>query len=1068
METAQWKGAVLDLDGVITRTARLHLRAWKETFDALLERRARKAGRPFAPFTVEDYRRSVDGKPRYEGARSFLESRGIGLPAGDPSDAPGFDTVCAVGNAKNERFNRLIHEGGVEVFDSTVAFVRELRASGRKAGVASSSMNCRLILEQTGLIGLFDTVVGGDEARKLGLRGKPQPDIFVAAAGNLGLPPNECLLFEDAIAGVEAGRRGGFGLVVGVARDGGEEALREHGADLVVGDLRELTRQQVDEWFREGSREDTWSLSYFGFDPAAERLREVLTTNGNGWFATRGAFAGARADGEVHYPGTYHAGVYDRLESGVHGRRVAHADLVNCPDWLPVELRIGDAPYLDPLQQQILGYRHSLRLRTAVTSHVLTFRDGEGRITTLSSMRFVSMDDPRLAALRLVVTPYNWSGPLTVRSALDGTVVNAGVARYRGLESRHLVPETESAAEGGLLLAVRTAASQLRLVLSARHLPYPEAQPAPVHREASSRPGWVAESLTLQARERVPCGLDKIVTFHTSLPWDAADPEAAASQALGDPARFEELLGRHRRAWEALWERADALVEGDRFAQRVVRLHAYHLLVTASPHNAAIDAGLPARGLHGEAYRGHIFWDELFAFPFYNLHFPEISRALLLYRWRRLKAARRLAREQGLPGAMFPWQSADTGEEETPELHYNPLSGSWGPDLSRRQRHVSLAVAYNVWEYVYVTWDLEFLHRYGAELMVEIARFWAALAAFDPADGRFHLRGVMGPDEFHEKYPGAEEGGLDDNSYTNLLTAWILHKTAETVEHLPGEVLRHLREKIGFQPEEMERWREIGRKLKVELTPEGILLPFAGYGRLEELDWAGYRRKYGDIGRLDRILKAEGDSPDRYQAGKQADALMIFYLLSPGQVKKVLENLGYEVGDAGELMRRNYEYHVHRTTHGSTLSWLVHAAILKYLEAHRGDMERWFHTALRSDLEDIQGGTTPEGIHTGVMGGTLDLLVRTFAGINLFKDGLHLAPCLPPHWRRLSFRLLHRGRWLRVEIEPKRVRAELLADPAGGRPEPVRLALAGREHLLEAGVVLTLDHDGEPCYPART
>ena len=848
----------------------------------------------------------------------------------------------------------------------------------------------------------------------------------------------------------------------------GSAALREHGADLVVGDLRELSGRQVEEWFREGGREDTWSLSYFGFDPSSERLRETLTANGNGWFATRGAFTGSRADGAIHYPGTYHAGVYDRLESEVHGRRVGNTDLVNCPDWLQVELRLGDGPFLDPLQQRILGYRHSLHLRTGVTSHVLTFRDGEGRITTLSTQRFVSMDDPRLAALRLTVTPYNWSGPLTFRSALDGTVINSGVARYRDLESRHLVPEAESAEDGGLLLAVRTAASRLRLALSARHLPYPQTQPAPVGRETFRRPGWVAESLTLQAREREPCGLDKIVTFHTSLPWDEADPEAAARAALGSAARFDELLGRHRRAWEALWERADEVVEGDPFVQRVTRLHAYHLLATASPHNAAIDAGLPARGLHGEAYRGHVFWDELFAFPFYNLHFPQISRALLLYRFRRLEAARRLAREQGLPGAMFPWQSADSGEEETPELHFNPLSGSWGPDHSRLQRHVSLAVAYNVWEYVYVTWDLEFLHRYGAEMMVEIARFWAALAAFDPADGRFHLRGVMGPDEFHEKYPGAQKGGLDDNSYTNLLTAWILHKTVETVGHLPAEVLRHLREKIGFHLEEMERWREIARKMKVELTEDGILLPFAGYGELEELDWEGYRGKYGDIGRLDRILKAEGDSPDRYQAGKQADALMIFYLLSPGQVRKLLERLGYATVEAGELARRNYEYHLRRTTHGSTLSWLVHAAILKYLEAHRADLERWYGTALRSDLEDIQGGTTPEGIHTGVMGGTLDMLVRTFAGINLFKDGLRLAPCLPPRWRRLSFRLLHRGRWLRIAVEPQRVRAELLAGPGGERPEPLRLELAGREHLLESGAPLVVDHAGGPCYPART
>ncbi len=177
-------------------------------------------------------------------------------------------------------------------------------------------------------------------------------------------------------------------------------------------------------------------------------------------------------------------------------------------------------------------------------------------------------------------------------------------------------------------------------------------------------------------------------------------------------------------------------------------------------------------------------------------------------------------------------------------------------------------------------------------MRLEIARFWASISEYDERDGRWHIRGVMGPDEFHEKYPGAEEGGINDNTYTNFMAAWLMHKTIETLRYLPEEVIRRLSEKTGFRMEETERWAQIVRKMNVVITGDGILSQFDGYMDLKELDWEHYRKKYGDIHRLDRILKAEGDSPDRYRGSKQADVLMLFYLLSPGQVRNILEWMG--------------------------------------------------------------------------------------------------------------------------------------------------------------------------------
>jgi trehalose/maltose hydrolase-like predicted phosphorylase len=213
----------------------------------------------------------------------------------------------------------------------------------------------------------------------------------------------------------------------------------------------------------------------------------------------------------------------------------------------------------------------------------------------------------------------------------------------------------------------------------------------------------------------------------------------------------------------------------------VLHLHIFHLLQTTSPHTMDLDVGVPSRGWHGEAYRGHIFWDELFIFPLLNLRFPDITRALLKYRQRRLGAARRAARAEGRVGAMYPWQSGSDGREETQVVHLNPKSGRWLPDHSHLQRHVNAAIVYNLWQFYQVSGDLEFLCFHGAEIILEIARFWASLATFNPELGRYEIRGVMGPDEYHDAYPDADQPGLNNNAYTNLMAVWVLWRALDLI-----------------------------------------------------------------------------------------------------------------------------------------------------------------------------------------------------------------------------------------------------------------------------------------------
>lgn len=235
------RACLFDLDGVLTRTATVHARAWKDMFDAFLRDRAEQRGEPFTPFDAgTDYGRYVDGMPRLDGARSFLAARGITLPEGAPDDPPGVATVHGLGNQKNELVLRLLAEDGVEVFEGSVRYAHAVRASGLRTAVVSASANTTAVLDAAGIAGLFDARIDGVVARERGLAGKPAPDTFLAGAAALGVAPGAAAVFEDALAGVAAGQAGGFGLVVGVDRVGQADALRARGADVVVGDLAEL------------------------------------------------------------------------------------------------------------------------------------------------------------------------------------------------------------------------------------------------------------------------------------------------------------------------------------------------------------------------------------------------------------------------------------------------------------------------------------------------------------------------------------------------------------------------------------------------------------------------------------------------------------------------------------------------------------------------------------------------------------------------------------------------------------------------------------------------------------
>ncbi|MCF6525766.1 glycoside hydrolase family 65 protein [Streptomyces sp. JJ36] len=797
-----------------------------------------------------------------------------------------------------------------------------------------------------------------------------------------------------------------------------------------------------------------WTWAYEGYDPAQERLREALCTLGNGVFATRGAAPEAAETDGVHYPGTYAAGVYNRLTSHVDGHTVENEDMVNLPNWLPLRFRLTawDAgagtppgPWLTPDTARVLSYRQTLDLHAGTLVRRMRLADPEGRVLRVTQTRLVSMDDPHLAALRTEFTAEGFGGELEVESGLDGDVRNSGVARYRLLDSRHLTSwRTGTARRSVLWLDCRTSHSAVRVSLAARTR-VPGARSVVPRSRSGERAAvqWLRVPLT----DGATVAVDKTVALHTSHDAAISDPLHAAVDRARRAADFGRLLAAHRDAWQHLWERAELEVPGE--AGAILRLHLFHVLQTVSPHTAQLDAGVPARGLHGEAYRGHVFWDELFVLPYLNLHFPEVSRALLGYRHRRLDRARLAAADLGRRGARYPWQSGSDGREETQTLHLNPRSGHWLPDHSRLQHHVGSAVAYNVWTYAQVTGDLEFLHGAGAEMLLQVARFWADSAEWDGDLRRWRIRGVVGPDEYHDAYPDAERPGVDDNAYTNVTAAWVLGRALELYGDLPAQRREELADHLALAPDEPERWEELSRRLHVPWH-HGVISQFEGYGDLAELDWAGYRARYGDIRRLDRILEAEGDTVNRYQASKQADALMLGYLFPAGRLAALLHRLGYPFDE--DIWRATVEYHLRRTSHGSTLSSLVHGWILA--RTHRAESWEYCREALLGDVADVQGGTTPEGIHLGAMAGTLDLVQRGLTGLDAEGDTLRLDPAPLPQLSEFDLSVRYRGHWgIRLRLEGGRLH---IGVPVSSQA-PVRLELGGRTVAVPPGGAYIMD-----------
>jgi alpha,alpha-trehalase len=785
----------------------------------------------------------------------------------------------------------------------------------------------------------------------------------------------------------------------------------------------------------------SWIVAYDGYDPAMEGNREALCTLANGYFGTRGAWPGSSAD-DVHYPGTYIAGVYDRTWNTIEGQPVELESIINAPNWLPLAWRIDDESWFDLDRATILEYRQELDLRQGILVRRFRVEDATARRTQLIERRFVHMQDYHLAGLELTLQAENWSGTVEIRSGIDGTITNSLLEYDRSLDNDHLQPLGSGAtADGDIWLRMQTRQSRIEISVAARTRILRNGSPVETDFQTDQDERAIGQHMAVTVASGDTIAIEKITAVFTSRDPAISESEHAARQAIARAPDFAKLLESHIDTWDVIWQRCNIdLNDGDETTQLIVRLHLFHLLQTVSSHTRDLDVGTLARGLTGEAYYGHIFWDEIFVLPFLNFHFPDVSRALLRYRYLRLGEARFLAQEAGYRGAMFPWRSGSSGREETPPYYANTRDSTWIPDHTHLQRHVGAAVAYNVWHYYEVTRDRDFLITEGAEMLLEIARFWASSATFNNDLARYEIHGVMGPDEFHTTYPWNDDPGLSNNTYTNMMAVWTIRAALDVLAQLPAWRRDELRQALTIDDAELERWHDVARRMRLVFLDSGELAQFEGYDRLQELDWEAYRKKYGDLQRIDLILNAEGDSPNNYKLAKQPDVLMLFYLFTDEELESLVQSLGYDLGS--HARKDTIEYYLNRNTGGSTLSRVVQAEV--FAGTDRSRSWQCLQEALQSDVGDIQGGSTATGIHIGAMGGTIEIIERRYTGIDARGDALRFNPALPDELQRLSMRLYYRNCRLDVTLTHRRLRIET----ASVTPETITIALNDRHQEL--------------------
>ncbi|MDY7102052.1 MAG: HAD-IA family hydrolase [Actinomycetota bacterium] len=1042
---------LFDLDGVLATTARLQAAAWKATFDEFLEAWDRTHGTHTERFASPgDYHAHADDKVRERGIRDFLASRAIEIPPGSPEDRSGSWTVAGLAKRKQEHVEEFLGVEGVEAFPGSIAWIRELRAEGIRTGVVSVSRNTIETMAAAGVANLFDVVIDGHVQDDLDLAPKPAPDSLMEATRRLEVETARTAVVDDNPNGVAAARAAGFTVIIGVDRGGTHEhQLLAAGADLVVADLGELVNADLDEARPHGPREhrliagaarllaaegdypvEEFRLVERAFNPDYVPQAETIFAVSNGYLGIRGTFD---EGSPVYQPGTLLNGFYETwpitYAEGAYGFARTGQTILNLPDGSIIKLYVDDEPF-DPATAEILEFERVLDMRAGMLERRIVFRTPDGRRFRIRSRRLVSFEHRHLATCTYEVTSLDGWASLAIASEVvthHPEIETEGYdpRRSRSFERGVLQPKGTQQNGERVMMCLETDSSGLRMACGADHQLH-GAPDATVNVDMGEDRARVLYRVDV-ARDQ-PVELVKYLAYHhaeSRVPVDELLFRVDATLDRASTDGLDGVLADQRARLDDFWARADVRCEGARLLQQAVRFSIFQLLQASGRVEGH---GIPAKGLTGQGYEGHYFWDtEIYVMPFLTYTAPWIARSLLRHRYEMLDHARQRALEVGTRGALFPWRTIG-GEEAS--AYY--AAGT-------AQYHINADIAYALTRYVRATGDDDFMVRYGAEILVETARMWSDLGFFsERRDGCFVINGVTGPDEYSTV--------VDNNAFTNLMARENLRSAINVLEWMeedhPAEYRRVI-DATALQPREVDRWRRAAELMYVPYDEElGVHLQDDEFLMRETWDFASTQPEQYPL-----LLHFHPLVIYRHQVIKQADVVLATFLL------------GHEFTD--EQKSRIFEVYEPLTTGDSSLSACIHAIMAAEIGELR-TAEEYFVDAASVDLADVARNVR-DGVHVASAGGTWMSLVYGFAGLRDADGGtVSFQPALPERFTRLSFPLRVRDRLIEVDVRRDEVRYLLREG------EDIVIRHDGSDVVLREGEVVIRPPAARPITNGRT
>lgn len=970
-----FKAVLFDLDGVLTPTAEVHRDAWAQLFEAFFA----EAG-VTRPYTQEDYFALLDGRPRYEGVAAVLEDRGITLPWGQGTDAPGSSTVCALGNRKNEVFRAILAESGITPYPGSVDYLRQVQAAGLEVAVVSSSRNAEDVLQAAGLRDEFSVVMGGQQAAARGLAGKPSPDTFLAAASDLGWSPSECVVFEDAISGVQAAAAGGFGLVVGVGRDQPLAALSAAGADLVISDLGEMVTQEA----REGFDLDAWSYTRVHPRPVDPSVEQTIFSLGNGFLGLRGDSLGIGECTEGMFINGLHETWTIRHAESAFGLAEAGQTMVAAPDARTVRVYINDEA-LEIGRTEILKDELRLDFKDGTLISDTLWRTAEGHRVMVRTRSMVSFSERHLALFRTTVRLLDAPAHVFVQSALIGSSnappvptpaeADAGETPFDPRKSvrsdeESLVPGGTLEQDGIAALSYYVRGSNMSVSAAVSHVTRIAGMTTDFTESATVNDERVEHTVSAYLEKDEALHIDKFASFHSSRRHDTSEMTSRCVRALNHlvPRGADELFAAQREFLTKFWNDSDVVVHADPLLQRAIRWNIY-ALAQASARSDGL--GISAKGVSGNGYSGHYFWDtEIYVLPFLTYTNPQWARNALRARVSMIPAARRRAATLNEHGILFPWRTIN-GEEASA---YYPAGTA--------QYHINADVVYSLARYVSMSGDTGLLLGGGAEIVVETARLWNSLGFWRRSrEGRsFHIHGVTGPDEY--------TAVVNDNTFTNVMARFNLNYAVETLGYLGREFPEeHARivEELSIGDREIHDWADAAAAMFIPFSESvGIHPQDAGFLNREVWDVPGTGAEHRPL-----LLHFHPLVIYRFQVLKQADTVLALWLRSSDFT--------------AEQKRADFDYYDPLTTGDSTLSATVQAILAA--EVGYADLAYdYFEHALNVDLLNLHGNAA-DGVHVASTGGVWAALVYGFAGLRDDTGEWLFDPRLPVGWEGMEFTL---------------------------------------------------------------